>query len=103
MQTDTFRQPNQPSLDVLTFDAGAHRRCKNAGTNVLTLSGSGLSLDNSAHECVEVLAELLSTEGSLTDNAVNDVGLIETVLDLTCLSLGKPHDRYRGLRYLPSG
>ncbi len=70
------------------LDAGAHRRCKNAGTNVLTLSGSGLSLDNSAHECVEVLAELLSTEGSLTDNAVNDVGLIETVLDLTCLSLG---------------
>ena len=48
-------------------------------------------------------AELLSTEGSLTDRAVNDVGLVETVLDLTCLSFGNRTEQHPVLRYLPSG
>ena len=55
--------------------------------NVLTLCSSRLSLDDSAHQSVEVVLQLLSAEGSLADRAVDDVGLVETVLDLTSLGL----------------
>ena len=46
-------------LSLVNFDTRAHCRCDNAALNVLTLSSSGLSLDNSCHKCIEVLTELL--------------------------------------------
>ena len=74
-------------LCLVDLDAGAHRACDYAALDVLTLCSSGLCLDNSANESIEVLCELLNTEGCLTDGAVDNVGLVETVLDLTSLSL----------------
>ena len=43
--------------------------------------------DDGGHQSVEVLADLLGAEGNLADRAVNDVCLVKTVLNLTCLSL----------------
>ena len=56
--------------------------------DILALGSGGLGLDDGAHESVEVLSELLGAEGNLADGAVDDVGLVETVLDLT--GLGSP-------------
>ena len=47
----------------------------------------GLCLDDSADESCVVLVQLICTEGDLADGAVDDVGLIQTVLDLTGLGL----------------
>ncbi len=55
--------------------------------HILALCSGGLCLDDSAHEASKFSVELLSAEGSLTDGAVDDVGLVETVLDLTGLGL----------------
>ena len=51
----------------------------------MTLSSCGLSLNNSSHQSIHVLLQLLSTEGNLADGAVDDGGLVQTVLDLTSL------------------
>ena len=74
-------------LCVVNLDARAHGCSNYTALDVLTLCSGGLSLDYSANESVEVLGELLNAEGCLADGAVDDVGLVETVLDLTCLSL----------------
>ena len=72
-------------LSCVDLDAGAHGGCYGAALDILTLSSGRLSLDDSTEKCVEVLSELFSTEGSLTDGAVDDVGLVETILDTTSL------------------
>ena len=57
-------------------------------SDILTLgSEAGFALTIAPMQGVEVLTELLSAEGSLADGAVDDVGLVKTVLDLTGLSL----------------
>ena len=45
------------------LDAGAHGGGDDAGLNILALGGGGLGLDDGAHDRVEVLGELLGTEG----------------------------------------
>jgi len=75
-------------LDILggvDLDAGAHGGSDGAGTDILTLGSCGLSLHNSADQSVHVLLQLLGTEGDFADGAVDDVGLVQTVLDLTSL------------------
>ncbi len=69
--------------------AGAHGGGNHAGTDILTLGSGGLCLDDGAHQGVEVLLQLLGAEGNLADGAVDDVGLVQTVLDLTGLRLGE--------------
>ena len=85
--TFLFGRARIENLGGVDADAGAHGRSDDAGLDILTLGRSGLRLDNGLKQSVEVLAELLCAEGSLADGAVDDVGLIETVLDLTGLSL----------------
>ena len=85
--TFLFGRARVENLRGVDADAGAHGRSNDAGLDILTLGRSGLSLDYSVEQGVEVLTELLSAEGSLADGAVDDVGLVETVLDLTGLSL----------------
>jgi len=75
-------------LGSVYLDTNAHSRSNDYALEVLTLCSSRLSLNYSIHKGVEVLLELSSAEGSLADRAVDDVGLVETVLDLTCLSIG---------------
>ena len=65
--------------------AGAHSGNHGAGTDILTLGSCGLSLNNSLDQSIHVLQQLLSAEGNLADGAVDDVGLVQTVLDLTSL------------------
>ena len=77
--------PKSAQLSLVDLDTGAHRACDNAALDILALRSSRLCLDNSAYQRVEVLHQLLGSEGSLTDGAVNDIGLVQTVLDLTCL------------------
>ena len=75
-------------LAGIDADAGAHRGGDDAGTDILALAGGRLRLDDRAEQSVEVLLQLLRAEGNLADNAVDDVGLVETVLDLTGLGVG---------------
>ena len=63
------------------LDAGAHGGGGDAGLDILALGGGGLGLDDGAHDRVEVLGELLGTEGDLADGAVDDVGLVETQIN----------------------
>ena len=65
------------------LDARTHRGSDGAASDILTLCSGGLCLDDGAHQSVEVLNELFGAEGCLADRAVDDVGLVETVLDLT--------------------
>ena len=63
------------------LDAGAHGGGQDAAADILTLCSGGLCLDDRADQGVEVLRQLFGAEGSLADGAVDDVGLVETVLD----------------------
>ena len=74
-------------LGAVDLDAGAHGGGHGAGTDILALGSGGLGLDDGADQSVEVIVQLLGAKGNLADGAVNDVGLVETVLDLTGLSL----------------
>ena len=74
-------------LSSADLDARAHGGGDDAASDILTLSSSGLCLDNGAQQSLEVLLQLFGAEGNLADGAVNDVGLVETVLDLTSLDL----------------
>ena len=67
------------------LDARAHGGGDDAASDILTLCSGGLSLDDSVQQSLEVLLQLLCTEGNLANGAVDDVGLVETVLDLTSL------------------
>ena len=84
-------------LGSVDLHAGAHSGNHSAGLHILTLCCSGLSLHNSTHQSVHVLSQLLSAEGNLADGAVDDVGLVQTVLNLTSLdflnSNSKPRKR----------
>ena len=55
--------------------------------DILALCCGRLRLDDGAKQRVQVLGQLLSAEGDLADRAVDDVGLVETVLDLTGFDL----------------
>ena len=70
------------------LDAGAHGGSGDAGSDILALCGCGLCLDDSTDECYIVVIKLLSTEADLADGAVDDVGLVETVLNFTGLGFG---------------
>ena len=70
-------------LSRVHTDTGTHGSADGNVLQILTLSGRRLSLDDRIHDGLEVLFELLLTKGNLTDRAVDDVCLIETVLDLT--------------------
>ena len=72
-------------LSGVDLDAGAHGGGDDAALHIGALGGGGLGLQNGAHEGVEVLAQLLGAEGDLADGAVDDVGLVQTVLHLTGL------------------
>ena len=80
----------QYRLDILggvDLDTGAHGGGDGAGTDILALGSGGLGLDDSLDQGVHVLLQLLNAEGNLTDGAVDDVGLVQTILDLTGLNL----------------
>ena len=85
MQIARIRGKKSRKLQLCSgnLDAGAHGGGQDAASDILTLGGGGLGLDDRTHQSAEVLAELLGAEGSLADRAVDDVGLVETVLDLT--------------------
>ena len=70
------------------LNTGAHGGNDHAGADILTLSCSGLSLHNSANQSIHVLTQLFCAKGNLTDGAVDDIGLVQTVLDLTSLDFG---------------
>ena len=69
------------------LNAGAHGGSSDTGLDVLALCCCGLCLDDSADECDIVVVQLLCAEADLTDGAVDDVGLVQTVLNLTSLSI----------------
>ena len=69
------------------LDAGAHGGCKRDALDVLALDCSGSCLDDRINKCVVVGQQLLFCEGSLADRAVDDVGLVQSVLDLTCFDI----------------
>ena len=69
-----------PRVDL---DARTHGGSDHTGFDILALCRSGFRLDDRAEQGVEVLLELLRAERDLTDRAVDDVGFVETVLDLT--------------------
>ena len=69
------------------LDAGAHGGSDDAGTDILALCCSRLCLDDSGEQGAQVLIQLFRTEGNLADGAVNDVGLVETILDFTSFDL----------------
>ena len=73
-------------MQGIDLHAGAHGGGHGAGTDILALSSSGLRLHNCGNQSVHVLLQLLSTEGNLADGAVDDVGLVQTVLNLTSLN-----------------
>mgnify|MGYP007102605709 CR=1 FL=1 len=68
--------------------AGAHGGRGYTAANILALGGGRLRLHDGAHQRVIVLSQLLGAEGHLADGAVDDVGLVQTVLHLTSLDLG---------------
>ena len=72
-------------LSSADLDTGAHGGSDGAGTDILTLCSSGLSLHDSLNQGVHVLSQLLGAERHLAEGAVDDVGLVQTVLDLTSL------------------
>ena len=74
------------NLVGVDLHAGAHGGSHGAGLDVLTLGSGGLSADDGAQQGVEVLLQLLNAEGNLADRAVNDIGLVQTVLDLTAIT-----------------
>ena len=67
--------------------AGAHGGRGYTAANILALGGGRLRLHDGAHQRVIVLSQLLGAEGHLADGAVDDVGLVQAVLDLTGLDL----------------
>ena len=69
------------------LDAGAHGRSGYAASDVGALCGCGLCLDDGVDQCIVVLEQLFGAEGDLADGAVDDVGLIQTILHLTGLDL----------------
>ena len=83
--------------------ANAHGRSNDAGLQVSTLSCCRLCLYDSFHQSFEVLGQLVCAEGCLTDRAVDDVGLVETILDLTSLSLCNSLCYVRSYSTTPSG
>jgi len=78
-------QEQKSEFSSADLDAGAHGGSNHAASDILTLGSGGLSLDNGAQQSLEVLLQLLGAEGNLADGAVDDVGLVKTVLDLTGL------------------
>ena len=77
------------------LDARAHGGSHDAGADILALGSSRLGLDDRAHQSVEVVLQLLRAEGSLADRAVDDVGLVQTVLDLTSFRFLNRFDNVR--------
>ena len=78
------------SLQILgcgNLHAGAHGGNHGAGADILTLRSGGLRLHDGLQQRVHVLGQLLGAEGHLADGAVDDVGLVQTVLDLTGFDL----------------
>ena len=68
-------------------NAGAHRCSNCTGSDVLTFCSGGLRLNDRVKKRIEVFKQFLLAERSLADRAVNNIGFIKTVLDLTGLSL----------------
>src|SRR5699024_274425 len=68
---------------AVQLNARAHGSSHNGALPILALGSSGFSLNDSVHNGVQVLSQLLGTEGSLTHGNVDNVLLVQTVLDLT--------------------
>ena len=75
--------------------ARTHGGSQYAGSDILTLCSGRFCLYDGAHQGVKVLLQLLNTEGSLADRAVDDVGLVQTVLDLTSFRFLNRFDNVR--------
>ena len=69
-------------------DAGAHCGGENEALDICSLCRSGLGINDSVHESVEVFNELILAETYLADGAVADVGLIDTIFNLTGFNIG---------------
>lgn len=77
------------SADLVRVDAdsGTHRGRYGAGLDILSLCRRRLCLYDCAEQGIEVLLQLLRAEGSLSNRAVDNICLVETVLDFTGLRL----------------
>ena len=69
-------------------DAGAHGGGDGSALEVLALGSGGLSLGDGIQDGVQVGHQLLGAERGLADGHMDDVLLVQTVLDLTGLSVG---------------
>ena len=75
--------------------ARTHGGSQYAGSDILTFCSGRFCLYDGAHQGVKVFLQLLNTEGSLADRAVDDVGLVQTVLDLTSFRFLNRFDNVR--------
>ena len=73
-------------LGCVDLDAGAHRGSDDAALDILTLlAAAGFALMTAPIRVSKFSGQLFRAEGSLADRAVNDVGLVQTVFNLTGL------------------
>ena len=78
------------------LDARAHRACDGGGLDELSLGCGRLGLDNSFQKGHVVFLQFLRSERSLADRCVDNVLLVQTVLDFTCLDLGQSRGNVHG-------
>ena len=74
-------------LGSVDLDARAHCGSCNAASDVLTFSSSRFCSVDGADKSVVVVNKLFCAEGNLADRAVDDVGSVKTILNLTSLSV----------------
>ena len=72
-------------LHGIDLDARAHGGSRHTASDILALCGGRLCLDDRVNQRGIVVEQLLGTKGNFANRAVDDIGLIETVLNLTCL------------------
>ena len=77
----------QSELQGIDADGGAHGAAQVQRADVGALRGGGLRLVDGVHQGLQVLLELLGAEGDLADGAVDDSGLVQTILNLTSLDV----------------
>ena len=74
-------------LNSVHTNTRTHGAGQGYALQISALNSSGLSLHDCAQDRVEVLLQLFLGKGSLTYRNVYNVGLVQTVLNLTCLDI----------------
>ena len=83
-------------LRRIDLEPGAHGGSDDAGLDILTLCCGRLCLYDSAEKGIKVFGKLFTAEADFADRAVNDVGLVETVFNLTGFCFGDSLCNIRG-------